>query len=170
MIISDDKRERRAEAATVMFQLASLVLAACVAASLAATLVVPKEPTNYRNAPDLKPTYGALANSIFRRPDASTGELVAKYDPLTATINPEELGSYAAGDILVPGQTGRNGLVASSARWPKGRIPFVIGSKFGNDYSLFIISKESEFANVKSLLGLIFLVNQKILSRFCYLI
>jgi hypothetical protein len=110
-----------------MFPLASLVLAASVAATLAA----PKEPTSYRHAPDLKPTYGALANSIFGRPDASTGERVAKYDPLTANINPEELGSYAAGDILVPGQTGRNGLVATSARWPKGRIPFVIGSKFG---------------------------------------
>jgi hypothetical protein len=98
-----------------------LLVAACAAA--------PQK--SYRNGPDLVPSYGALAKSVFGRPDTSTGEKVAKYDPKTSQMNPEELGSYAAGDILVTKQAGRNGLVAASARWPRGRIPFVINANFG---------------------------------------
>ncbi|XP_065340722.1 zinc metalloproteinase nas-4-like [Cloeon dipterum] len=111
-----------------MFRL--FVPLACVAACMAA----PKEATlkgfNYRNSPDITPNYGALADRVFGRPDSSTGDRVAMYDPEKDEVNPEELGSYAAGDILVPGVTSRNGLVATTSRWPRGQIPFVISSSF----------------------------------------
>ncbi|XP_059476688.1 zinc metalloproteinase nas-4-like [Neocloeon triangulifer] len=114
-----------------MFRLLVLVVAACVAVCTAAPL---EKWSTYKNAPDLKPQLGALAERMYGRPDNSTGERVAKYDPKTDTINPEELGSYAAGDILVPGMLGRNGLVATSSRWSRGRIPFMISTDIAPQY------------------------------------
>ena len=76
----------------------------------------------------------------------TTGKRVAGWHPDTHKMNPEELGSYASGDILIPANTskvyasyGRNGLTAPSARWPRGVIPFTISRGF-SEYSdhLFI--------------------------------
>lgn len=69
--------------------------------------------------------------SIFGEPDNSTGEILAKYNPETDGRNPEELGSYLEGDILMPLGQARNGLSATSARWPNGIIPFEIRGNFG---------------------------------------
>ena len=44
-------------------------------------------------------------------------------------MNPEEMGGYAEGDILIP-QYGRNGIRDQAARWPRGIIPYLIDSKF----------------------------------------
>jgi Astacin (Peptidase family M12A) len=49
-------------------------------------------------------------------------------------INPEELGSYAKGDILIPreppAEGGRNALVAEETRWPWAVVPFYINGTF----------------------------------------
>lgn len=48
-------------------------------------------------------------------------------------VNPEELGPYAEGDILVPRKataTGRNGMVSESYRWTNGEVPFEIVGSF----------------------------------------
>lgn len=69
--------------------------------------------------------------SIFGEPDNRTGELLARYNPETDGGNPEELGSYLEGDILMPLGQARNGLSATSARWPSGVIPYEIRGGFG---------------------------------------
>jgi hypothetical protein len=43
-------------------------------------------------------------------------------------VNPEELGLYLEGDIVVPNS--RNGLTAETARWRGGTVPYVIGASF----------------------------------------
>lgn len=69
--------------------------------------------------------------TIFGEPDNSTGELLAKFNPETDAGNPEELGSYLEGDILMPLGQARNGLSATSARWPGGVVPYEIRGSFG---------------------------------------
>lgn len=71
-----------------------------------------------------------LGLSIYGEPDESVGERVAEYNPETDLVNPEELGTYVGGDILVPRPGGRNGLADKSTRWPGGVVPFVISGNF----------------------------------------
>lgn len=76
---------------------------------------------------DLSP----VGPKIFGEPDSATGLLVAQYNPQTDDINPEELGNYAEGDMLMPRGFARNGLTAQSSRWPNGQVPFEIRGNFG---------------------------------------
>lgn len=69
--------------------------------------------------------------SIFGEPSNETGKVVASYDPNTSGLNPEELGEYLEGDMLMPPNLARNGLVATSSHWPGGVIPFEISGYFG---------------------------------------
>lgn len=69
--------------------------------------------------------------SIFGEPDNSTGERLANYHTENSTQNPEELGSYLEGDILMPIGQARNGLSANAARWPNAIIPYEIRGNFG---------------------------------------
>lgn len=73
-------------------------------------------------------------SSIFGVPSNKTGQLVATYDPSTSGMNPEELGEYLEGDMLMPPGFGRNGLIASSSHWPGGIVPFEISGYFGKIY------------------------------------
>lgn len=72
-----------------------------------------------------------FGSSIFGVPSNRTGELVANYDPNTSEMNPEELGEYLEGDMLMRPDLGRNGLIASSSHWPNGIVPFEISGYFG---------------------------------------
>lgn len=72
-----------------------------------------------------------FGSSIFRQPSNETGLLVASYDPNTDLRNPEEIGEYLEGDILIPPSFGRNGLVAMSSHWPGAIVPFEISGYFG---------------------------------------
>lgn len=73
-----------------------------------------------------------LDRSAFGKPDNGSGERLANYNPSTDLQNPEELGNYLEGDILMPTtHLGRNGLSASTSRWPNGVVPFVIQGSFG---------------------------------------
>lgn len=70
-------------------------------------------------------------SSLFMEPSNRTGDLVATYDPDTNNMNPEELGEYLEGDMLMPSSMGRNGLIATTSHWPGGIIPFEISGYFG---------------------------------------
>jgi len=54
---------------------------------------------------------------------------VAKWNPLDS-MNPEELGSYAEGDIIMPKSIARNGLKAATSRWPDAVIPYRVADSF----------------------------------------
>jgi hypothetical protein len=71
-----------------------------------------------------------LGTAIFGTPDIKSGEAVSKWKE-TSQLNPEEMGEYAEGDILHPIGNSRNGLKATSSRWPKGVIPYEISPYFG---------------------------------------
>lgn len=53
-----------------------------------------------------------------------TGRRVAQWKP-TDAVNPEELGEYYQGDILLtPEQMARNGLIDERYRWPNGQVAY----------------------------------------------
>lgn len=60
---------------------------------------------------------------LFGEPDESVGKAVRDWTP-DHDQNPEELGTYVQGDMLIPGVEGRNGLVTASSRWPNGVVPY----------------------------------------------
>lgn len=59
-----------------------------------------------------------------------TGELLENWKPEQG--NPEEVGTYVQGDMLIEGAQplGRNGLSSTSSRWPNGIVPYVINGAF----------------------------------------
>nr|XP_019534797.2 zinc metalloproteinase nas-4-like isoform X3 [Aedes albopictus] len=71
-----------------------------------------------------------LGLDLYGEPDMATGKLVENYDPEKDGVNPEELGSYVEGDILINRPAGRNGMADKSTRWPGGVVPFVISGNF----------------------------------------
>ncbi|XP_058839023.1 hatching enzyme 1.2-like isoform X2 [Topomyia yanbarensis] len=71
-----------------------------------------------------------LGMGIYGEPDESVGERVSQYNPETDSVNPEELGTYVDGDILIARPAGRNGLADKSTRWPGAVVPFVISGDF----------------------------------------
>lgn len=73
----------------------------------------------------------SLGVELFSDPDESVGKIVSDWTPEHGA-NPEELGTYLEGDMLVPGIEGRNGLVKASSRWPRGVIPYVFASNLGS--------------------------------------
>lgn len=87
---------------------------------------------------------GHLEDFLYGLPDGKTGGRVAEWHE-NMTSNPEELGSYAEGDILFPMGTGRNGLRACSARWPNGVVPYVISPYFGELFASFKINRHNNF-------------------------
>ncbi|XP_017861471.1 PREDICTED: astacin-like [Drosophila arizonae] len=76
--------------------------------------------------------YGA---ALLGKPDQElTGARVANLSA-DSDVNPEELGSYLEGDILVPQPaiTMRNGMVSQSLRWPNGVVPYRIEGDFDRE-------------------------------------
>lgn len=74
-------------------------------------------------------------DALYGEPSNNTGKLVDDWDS-DSEMNPEEVGEYLEGDILVPRDSKvRNGIVGEYTRWPKGVIPFDIKGRF----SKFII-------------------------------
>lgn len=105
----------------------------CIFCVAAFTLVnsYPSSDNNQVDGDDDFIDLSHLGTKIFGEPDDETGRLVAQYNPEIDDINPEELGSYAEGDMLMPQGFGRNGLTAQSSRWPGGLVPFEIRGNFG---------------------------------------
>ncbi|XP_065365550.1 hatching enzyme 1.2-like [Calliphora vicina] len=84
---------------------------------------------HYKDIIDLS-FYGS---AMFGEPDDQhTAHMVANYTPEAFAVNPEELGTYLEGDILIPKQkiTMKNGLTTQSSRWPQGIVPYEIRGNF----------------------------------------
>lgn len=84
-------------------------------------------PVNYERTIDLS----SLGGSLYGAPDAEVGARVSTWTPEDA-VNPEELGSYVQGDLLMnrPKPVGKNGLTQLSARWAQNRVPYRIKGNF----------------------------------------
>lgn len=76
-------------------------------------------------------------SAIFGVPSNKTGHRVAQYDPTRDQMNPEELGEYLEGDMLMTPDFARNGLIATSSHWPGAVVPFEITGYFSK--SIFVI-------------------------------
>lgn len=61
---------------------------------------------------------------IYGFPSTEAGERLLTAD-LNKT-NPEELGPYLEGDVLIPYPLSRSGMRSRSLRWSRGRIPYVL--------------------------------------------
>ncbi|XP_068155102.1 zinc metalloproteinase nas-4 [Drosophila tropicalis] len=78
-----------------------------------------------------------LGEAVFGAPDTEkTGLLVDAHDDKSEQ-NPEELGTYLEGDILIPlsyrlarSEGSRNGILAQSSRWPGAIVPYEIVGPF----------------------------------------
>lgn len=81
----------------------------------------------------LNNTYLTAAINIYT-PFSIAGDALSTWNE-SSLMNPEEMGEYAEGDILIP-QLGRNGMRDESMRWPSGIIPYVIEGR----YSEYFIS------------------------------
>ncbi|XP_034662822.1 high choriolytic enzyme 1 [Drosophila subobscura] len=74
-----------------------------------------------------------LGASLYGMPDQElTAVLVGNFSADSDEVNPEELGSYLEGDILVPQSDliMKNGLPTQSSRWPQGVVPYEIRGNF----------------------------------------
>lgn len=80
---------------------------------------------------------------IYGFPSEEAGHQLAKAN--LSKSNPEELGPYVEGDILIPRQTPRNGIIGESYRWPQGIIPFDIAPKFDPKYKNIILQAMEEY-------------------------
>ncbi|XP_076231132.1 zinc metalloproteinase nas-1 [Calliopsis andreniformis] len=86
-----------------------------------------------------------FGEALFRFPDNATGDIVANWNE-GWDQNPEELGSYAEGDILFPPQQlGKNGLKAESARWPGGVVPYMLSPYFNSEQRKIIFDAMDDY-------------------------
>ncbi|KAI4454784.1 discoidin cub egf laminin and zinc metalloprotease domain containing [Holotrichia oblita] len=85
-------------------------------------------PTVENNEIDVS-HYGA---ALFGKPNEKTGEIVNEWASESSQVNPEELGEYLEGDILVPAK-GRNGLLDFSSKWDGGMVPYVIVGPYNSE-------------------------------------
>ncbi|XP_055373694.1 zinc metalloproteinase nas-4-like [Condylostylus longicornis] len=72
--------------------------------------------------------------SIYTKPDYEiTASKLINYN--NESVNPEELGTYLEGDILIPfpHKNSRNGLISQIYRWPNNTIPYLIEGTFTLD-------------------------------------
>lgn len=79
-----------------------------------------------------------LGDRVFLKPDLETGKKLETWN-VTSQTNPEEFGEYAEGDIVFPRKS-KNGMVATSFRWPSGVVPYEIDG-FYSMTDLEIINK-----------------------------
>lgn len=75
------------------------------------------------------PDVAAALELALKVPDQETGVKVAQWTK-ESKVNPEELGNYLEGDIMVSASTILNGAKNKALRWPNGVIPYVIQGNF----------------------------------------
>ncbi|KAF2882790.1 hypothetical protein ILUMI_23302 [Ignelater luminosus] len=73
-----------------------------------------------------------LGSSVFGKPNEESGNRVKQWNE-SSEVNPEELGTYAEGDILFPESLSRNGMIAETMRWPSGVVPFEITGSLSSE-------------------------------------
>lgn len=98
-----------------------------VFSSLVSSLPIENE-VDIDDGSDDMPDLSYMEERIFQSPNPETGKLLLTWNE-TSEVNPEELGEYAEGDIVFPKKS-RNGLIARTARWPNGVIPYEIKGYF----------------------------------------
>ena len=86
----------------------------------------------------------SLGPMLFSEPDESVGKIVNDWTPEDGQ-NPEELGSYLEGDMLIPSVEGRNGLVSMTSRWPNGVVPYIISPSLGSSGTNMILKAMEEY-------------------------
>ncbi|XP_068623853.1 hatching enzyme 1.2-like [Battus philenor] len=74
----------------------------------------------------------SLGPAAYGTPENSSGEAVAMWTE-ESLMNPEEMGNYGQGDILIPPANTRNGMNNKASRWPNGIIPYVVAGQFNQD-------------------------------------
>lgn len=71
-----------------------------------------------------------LDGRAFGDPDEEVGKILQEAYNETTDLNPEELGSYYEGDILMPKIEGRSALSDKSKRWQGGVVPYTVQGHF----------------------------------------
>ncbi|CAH0713880.1 unnamed protein product, partial [Brenthis ino] len=92
-------------------------------------LVTDNDLDNYIDDGDID--LSDLEPQAFGLPKNESGNALASWTE-SSLMNPEEMGGYAEGDILIP-QYGRNGIRDQAARWPKGHIPYQVSPTFNKE-------------------------------------
>ncbi|XP_065335587.1 hatching enzyme 1.2-like [Cloeon dipterum] len=96
--------------------------------------------------------YSANVNKIRRlslgKPDAEVGQRLTSWNP-ESSVNPEELGSYFEGDMLMPlSAQGRNGIINTFYRWPNAEVFYkIIGTFNANQTALIYKAFDAFHAN-----------------------
>ncbi|XP_011498434.1 PREDICTED: zinc metalloproteinase nas-13-like [Ceratosolen solmsi marchali] len=73
-----------------------------------------------------------VEDRMFVAPSNATGVKVSQWHA-NMSVNPEELGEYLEGDIMLPNTFKRNGMRLESFRWPGGVVPYMISPFFNED-------------------------------------
>nr|CAI5862021.1 unnamed protein product [Callosobruchus analis] len=68
--------------------------------------------------------FSFLGEKAFKEPDPEVGKRLENWN--SSSSHPEELGEYAQGDIVIPRDLSRNGLISNTFRWRAGIIPYEI--------------------------------------------
>ncbi|KAF2883722.1 hypothetical protein ILUMI_22450 [Ignelater luminosus] len=85
-----------------------------------------------------------LGRSVFGEPNEESGKRVEQWNK-SSKVKPQELGTYAEGDILFPNDGKRNGVISETARWPNGVVPFQFGGMFSKEQKEMIKKAMMEF-------------------------
>lgn len=74
---------------------------------------------------------------MLGEPNPEVGVALDEFDPATDERNPEELGTYMDGDILLPATSDiRNGLISLSARWANATVPYIVSGNYSKSLNI----------------------------------
>lgn len=80
-----------------------------------------------------------LGENLFASPDMKVGNMLNEKSVNEMQENPEEVGSYVQGDLLVPRSAGKNGMKQEYYRWQDGVVPYEIAGRF-SEYLIIAIN------------------------------
>ncbi|CAH2051774.1 unnamed protein product, partial [Iphiclides podalirius] len=86
----------------------------------------------------------SLGPDAYVSPNNSSGNALSEWSE-SSLVNPEELGNYGQGDILMPHYLTRNGMKEQSSRWPNGIIPYSIEGGFNQDQRDMIMKAIADY-------------------------
>lgn len=86
----------------------------------------------------------SFGDKLYGEPDEKVGELLIELNP-NDRANPEEMGSYFEGDMLIPGINPANVLTRLSSRWPNAVVPFTFTSTLSSSERNLIQRAIAEF-------------------------
>lgn len=84
-----------------------------------------------------------LGPEAFGSPNNESGDALSQWTE-DSLMNPEEMGEYAEGDILIP-NAARNGLRDEAGRWPEGIIPYVIEGYYNSQQREMIMKAIADY-------------------------